>query len=98
MGMLLGSLLGIQLGALTTRVVKGIYIRGFYATAILAGFINRLLALPAKLQEMEVLDISPELAKTIATWGNYAFFIVVTIFALWVISKFITNIPTLRRD
>ncbi|MCF8025562.1 MAG: sulfite exporter TauE/SafE family protein, partial [Desulfobacteraceae bacterium] len=33
MGMLLGSLLGIQLGALTTKVVKGIYIRGFYATA-----------------------------------------------------------------
>lgn len=98
MGMLLGSLLGIQLGALTTRVVKGIYIRGFYATAILAGFINRLLALPAKLQEMEVLDISPELAKTIATWGNYAFFIVVTIFALWVMSKFVTNIPKLRRD
>ncbi|MFA9396481.1 MAG: sulfite exporter TauE/SafE family protein [Halodesulfovibrio sp.] len=98
MGMLLGSLLGIQLGALTTRVVKGIYIRGFYATAILAGFVNRLLALPAKLQEMEVLDISPELAQTIATWGNYAFFIVVTIFALWVISKFVTNIPTLRRD
>ena len=98
MGMLLGSLLGIQLGALTTRVVKGIYIRGFYATAILAGFINRLLALPAKLQEMEVLDISPQFAQTIATWGNYAFFIVVSIFALWVISKFVTNIPTLRRD
>ena len=29
MGMLLGSLLGIQLGALTTKVVPGIYIRGF---------------------------------------------------------------------
>lgn len=98
MGMLIGSLLGIQLGALTTRVVKGIYIRGFYATAILAGFVNRLFALPAKLQEMEVLDISPELANTMATWGNYAFFVVVTIFALWVITKFVTNIPTLRRD
>ncbi|WP_430735568.1 sulfite exporter TauE/SafE family protein [Halodesulfovibrio aestuarii] len=98
MGMLIGSLLGIQLGALTTRVVKGIYIRGFYATAILAGFINRLFALPAKLQEMDMLDISPELAKTLSTWGNYAFFVVVTIFALWVITKFVTNIPTLRRD
>ena len=29
MGMLLGSLIGIQFGALTTKVVKGIHIRGF---------------------------------------------------------------------
>jgi uncharacterized membrane protein YfcA len=34
MGMLLGSLFGIQVGALTTKVVKGIYIRGFYAITI----------------------------------------------------------------
>ncbi|MEW6715495.1 MAG: sulfite exporter TauE/SafE family protein, partial [Nitrospirota bacterium] len=31
MGMLLGSLVGIQVGALTTKVVRGIDIRGFYA-------------------------------------------------------------------
>ena len=31
MGMLIGSLIGIQVGALTTKVVKGIQIRGFYA-------------------------------------------------------------------
>ena len=43
MGMLLGSLIGVQIGALTTKVVKGIYIRGFYATAILSGFANRFL-------------------------------------------------------
>ena len=49
MGMLLGSLIGIQVGALTTKVVKGIHIRGFYAITILAGFINRLFALPGKL-------------------------------------------------
>ena len=53
MGMLLGSLLGIQVGALTTKVVKGIYIRGFYAITILAGFFNRFFALPKKLNEME---------------------------------------------
>lgn len=29
MGMLIGSLIGIQVGALTTKVVKGIHIRGF---------------------------------------------------------------------
>ncbi len=41
MGMLIGSLIGIQVGALTTKVVKGIQIRGFYAMSIIAGFINR---------------------------------------------------------
>jgi hypothetical protein len=38
MGMLLGSLLGIQIGAMVTKVVPGITIRGFYAMAVLAGF------------------------------------------------------------
>ncbi|MEW5722642.1 MAG: sulfite exporter TauE/SafE family protein, partial [Thermodesulfobacteriota bacterium] len=33
MGMLLGSLLGIQIGAMVTKVVPGITIRGFYAMA-----------------------------------------------------------------
>ena len=37
MGMLIGSLLGIQVGALTTKVVKGVHIRGFYAMSIIAG-------------------------------------------------------------
>ncbi len=41
MGMLLGSLFGVQIGAMVTKVVKGITIRGFYAMAVLAGFVNR---------------------------------------------------------
>jgi uncharacterized protein len=49
MGMLLGSLVGIQIGAMVTKVVPGITIRGFYAMAVLAGFVNRIFALPAKL-------------------------------------------------
>ena len=63
MGMLLGSLIGIQVGALTTKVVKGIYIRGFYAMSILAGFINRFFAMPEKLKQMEYISISKGLAK-----------------------------------
>ncbi|MBW2204589.1 MAG: sulfite exporter TauE/SafE family protein [Deltaproteobacteria bacterium] len=39
MGMLLGSLIGIQIGAMVTKVVPGITIRGFYAMAVLAGFV-----------------------------------------------------------
>src|SRR3990172_3608051 len=52
MGMLIGSLIGIQVGALTTKVVKGIPIRGFYAVSILAGFVNRASTLPKKMVEL----------------------------------------------
>lgn len=98
MGMLLGSLFGIQLGALTTKVVKGIYIRGFYALSVMAGFINRLFALPGKLREMEIISLSPGLSSTLNTIGNFAFFIVVGLFAFWIIGKFIANIKTLRGE
>ncbi len=97
MGMLIGSLLGIQLGALTTKVVKGIYIRGFYATAILAGFVNRLFALPATLVDMEYIHLSPATLQMSKIIGNWSFFIVVSIFALFVISKFFGNLKTLRQ-
>lgn len=95
-GMLLGSLVGVQVGALTTKVVKGVYIRGFYAVAILAGFINRLFVLPSKLSELEVIHVSPVLAKYLTIVGNWLFFAIVGIFAVWVISTFIRNLPKLR--
>jgi len=97
-GMLLGSLLGVQVGALTTKVVKGIYIRGFYATAILAGFVNRLFTLPSTLSKLGVISISPGVANGFATVGNWLFFVTVSIFAVWVIGTFIKNIPNLRED
>jgi uncharacterized membrane protein YfcA len=98
MGMLIGSLLGIQVGALTTKVVKGIYIRGFYATAILAGFINRLFALPGKLGEMKVITISDTTTSLLANVGNWAFFAIIGFFAVWVIGKFLVNIKLLRGE
>lgn len=98
MGMLLGSLIGIQVGALTTKVVKGIHIRGFYAVSILAGFINRAATLPKKLVELEVIDISKPVVKGIESAGNVIFWIVVGFFAVWVIGKFIVNINTLRGE
>src|SRR5690606_32655238 len=48
MGMLLGSLIGIQIGSLITKVVSGVSICALYAVATSAGFINRLFALPSK--------------------------------------------------
>jgi hypothetical protein len=98
MGMLLGSLVGIQIGAMTTRVVKGIYIRGFYATAIMAGFINRLFALPSKLDELEVISISDTAGNILNGIGTWGFFVIIGIFAVWVISKFVMNIKVLRSE
>jgi uncharacterized protein len=98
MGMLLGSLVGIQIGALTTKVVKGIYIRGFYAVSILAGFVNRFFALPEKLKQMEIISMSDVVTGWLSFAGLVIFFLVIGIFAIWVISKFFTNISALRGE
>ncbi len=98
MGMLLGSLIGIQIGALTTKVVKGVHIRGFYAVSILAGFVNRAATLPKKLVDLEVINWSKPVVKGIETTGNVVFWVVVTIFAVWVIGKFLANIKILRGE
>jgi hypothetical protein len=96
MGMLLGSLFGIQVGALTTKVVKGIYIRGFYAITILAGFINRIFALPRKLNQMEYINISKELGGWLDFLGNVIFFVIIAAFGFWVFSMFFKNLNVLR--
>jgi uncharacterized membrane protein YfcA len=98
MGMLLGSLLGIQIGALVTKVVKGITIRGFYAMAVLAGFVNRVFALPGKLAELEVLPLPAGLIKVLDAIGVWAFFVVIAIFAVWVIGTFFKNLKTLKGE
>ncbi len=96
MGMLLGSLLGVQLGAMVTKVVKGVTIRGFYAMAVLAGFVNRIFALPGKLGEMGVIPISKQVGDILNTIGIWAFFIVIGLFSVWVIGTFFKNIGKLK--
>lgn len=98
MGMLLGSLLGIQIGAMVTKVVPGITIRGFYAMAVLAGFVNRIFALPAKLGAMDVITISKETGAMLDSIGVWAFFIVIGGFSVWVIGTFLSNIGTLKGE
>ncbi len=95
-GMLLGSLLGVQIGALVTRVVPGSHIRGFYAMAVLAGFTNRAFALPGKLGEMGVIPISEAAGNVLETIGIWLFFIVIGGFGIWVTGTFLRNIRTLR--
>ena len=98
MGMLIGSLIGIQVGALTTKVVKGIHIRGFYAVSIIAGFINRAATLPKKMVELEYIYHVQSSINTIETVGNIVFWVVVAIFGLWIFSKFFANIKTFRQE
>ncbi|MDI6889809.1 MAG: sulfite exporter TauE/SafE family protein [Thermodesulfovibrionales bacterium] len=98
MGMLLGSLIGIQVGALTTKIVKGLHIRGFYAITILAGFANRATALPKKLGELGYIKISKPLASGIETVGFWLFWIAVAAFGVWVLSKFFGNLKRLKEE
>jgi len=96
MGMLLGSLVGIQIGAMVTKVVKGITIRGFYALAVLSGFVNRIFALPGKLSSLEVIHLSKSTITVLNNIGIYAFVIVLGSFGIWVIATFLMNIKILK--
>jgi uncharacterized membrane protein YfcA len=98
MGMLLGSLLGIQIGALVTKVVPGITIRGFYAMAVLAGAVNRIFALPSKLGAMGYIPISKSTGDLLNTIGIWAFFIVIGAFSFWVIGTFFRHIGELKGE
>ena len=98
MGMLLGSLIGIQIGAMVTKVVKGITIRGFYAMAVLAGFVNRIFALPGKLGEMDIIPVSQKTGAVLENIGVWAFFIVIAGFSVWVIGTFLKNTGVLKGE
>lgn len=96
MGMLLGSLVGVQIGALVTKMVKGVTIRAFYALTILAGFVNRLCALPGKLNEVGWLNLNKSAAATINLVGTIVFFTLVGIFSLWILAAFIKGAGKIR--
>lgn len=97
-GMLVGSLIGIQVGALTTKVVKGIHIRGFYAVSIIAGFINRVATLPKKFNELDVTSFSKGFVNNVEFVGNIIFWVVVAIFGLWIFGKFFANVGKLIEE
>jgi uncharacterized protein len=98
MGMLIGSLIGVQVGALTTKVVKGIQIRAFFAITVIAGFISRVTTLPKKLVDLDYLSISKDMVTNIELAGNVLFWIVVAVFGVWVFSKFFANLKTLKGE
>lgn len=98
MGMLLGSLVGIQIGTLVTKVVSGVTIRGFFALAVMSAFVNRVFALPGKLASMDFIPLSKETGATIENIGIVIFFVTLGSFAVWVVWTFLTNIKTLKGE
>ena len=66
--------------------------------AVLAGFVNRVFALPGKLAEMELIPLSREASVVLETIGIVAFFLVVGIFGIWVIGTFVKNLRVLRGE
>lgn len=98
MGMLLGSLIGVQIGSLVTKVVPGIMIRGFFALAVSAGFINRFFAMPEKLQGLGYINITQGTGAILSTIGNVLFFAAIGGFTVWIFWVFFTNINKLRSE
>lgn len=98
MGLLLGSIIGIQIGALTTKVVPGMVIRGFWVLTILAGFANRASVVPDKLRSLELWSISKEACDIITLIGNVVFWAAVGGFGIWVLGSFFKNLKAFREE
>jgi hypothetical protein len=73
-------------------------IRGFFAVAVTAGFVNRFAALPEKLQSLGYLKITKEVGSLINTVGNSLFFLAIGLFAVWVFYSFFSNIKLLKTE
>ncbi len=95
-GMLLGSLVGVQIGALVTKMVPGSRIRLFYALTVFAGFANRFFALPRKLAELGYAPIPRNASIAMEQVGTVLFFVIVGIFSLWIVAVFARNLGAMR--
>ena len=91
-GMLLGSLVGVQVGALVTTKVNGSQIRAFFALTILAGFTNRVCALPKKLDDLGYVSLSSTVTGAIEDIGTVVFFGIVGLFAVWIMVVFFRDV------
>ncbi len=64
-------------------------------------FVNRFFALPEKLRQMEIpffVSLSEPVVKGLTFAGLVIFFVVISIFAVWVIAKFLANTKVLRGE
>ena len=95
-GMLVGSLVGVQVGAMVTQIVDGAQIRVYYALTILAGFSNRLFALPRKLADLGYMSAPRSLTVPLEVMGTVLFFAIVGVFALWILLVFVKHLSQRR--
>lgn len=95
-GMLLGSLVGVQIGAMVTRMVKGAQIRVFYALTIIAGFANRACALPRKLADLGYISLPRATTVVMEGVGTVLFFAIVGFFSVWILYVFARNAGSVR--
>ncbi|RJQ28121.1 MAG: sulfite exporter TauE/SafE family protein [Peptococcaceae bacterium] len=98
MGMLLGSLVGVQMGALATKVLKGTTIRAIYAVTIIAGFTNRVCSLPPKLSDAGYLSVSKQAVAILTGVGNIVFFVLAAVFSLWIMLSFFRGVGKFRAE
>ncbi len=96
LGLLLGSLIGVQIGALTIKCSMGVTIRGFYAIVIFAGFFNRLFALPKTLTSAGFVGLDSAFGDALNLIGIISFIISIVIFSGWVFKNFFTNFKVLK--
>jgi len=98
MGMLLGSLVGVQMGALATRVLKGSTIRAIYALTIVAGFTNRICSLPPKLNDAGYMSVGKQTTNVLTNVGNIVFFVLAATFSLWIMISFFKGVGKFRAE
>jgi len=89
-------LVGVQIGAIVTKMVTGSVIRAFYALTILAGFSNRVCALLRKLAETGYISLPREITVPIEMTGTVVFFLLISIFGVWILFIFFKNLRTIR--
>ena len=98
MGMLLGSLIGVQIGSLVTKVVPGIMIRGFFALAVYRRFYQPFLCHAGKITEPWLYPDLQSTGAMLNTVGNVLFFLAIGAFTVWVFYVFFKNIKELRSE
>ena len=66
--------------------------------SILAGFVDRPSVLPRRMQQLGAVNLPKSLVVGIQNVGDLIFWIVCTIFAVWLFAKFIGGLKSLREE
>jgi uncharacterized membrane protein YfcA len=97
-GMLVGSLIGVHIGSLVTKMVPSSQIRSLYALTVFAGFANRACALPSKLADLGYISLSSNVLTLLEQIGTWLFFALVGIFGFWILAEFVAGVRRNQED